>query len=310
MRYFILILTFSFYFINSFGQTSTESTKAQRDEAAGNQVVGRTPNTKSVNQGARNLKTVMSIGAGFAAAYGAMLIESSHALCSNPWTCGAGMVLAGIGAASIVQAGKWDQKKKEGHDIYCKTTGQQCSSNDPASIPSQITMPDGSVVKLDTTDGSFETPQVKVDAKTMTLTDKKTNKRYSLDDFSSPAAMAAAGMPQSSIDQAMAKADEIMKQVEADADKKLKAAGEGSDSFAGGGGFGGAKTMVVDQIDPAMAAAGIIPRNAVSERNPAALAGVSKDYHGEKIGVAANNIFLMMARRYQLKDKQDSFFGE
>jgi hypothetical protein len=38
-------------------------------------------------------------------------------------------------------------------------------------------------------------------------------------------------------------------------------------------------------------------------------AGMSKNYNGEPIGVAADSIFLMMNRRYKVKESQDSFFG-
>jgi hypothetical protein len=38
------------------------------------------------------------------------------------------------------------------------------------------------------------------------------------------------------------------------------------------------------------------------------VAGLTKNFNGEKIGVAAENIFNMMTRRYKTKEKQDSFF--
>lgn len=48
-----------------------------------------------------------------------------------------------------------------------------------------------------------------------------------------------------------------------------------------------------------------------STRDPAALvAGMSKSFNGELIGVSGDSIFGMMNRRYKLKENQDSFFSE
>ncbi|MCK6597176.1 MAG: hypothetical protein L6Q37_02330 [Bdellovibrionaceae bacterium] len=51
---------------------------------------------------------------------------------------------------------------------------------------------------------------------------------------------------------------------------------------------------------------------AIRNRNPASsgskVAGLTKNFNGERIGVAAENIFNMMTRRYKTKEKQDAFF--
>lgn len=44
-----------------------------------------------------------------------------------------------------------------------------------------------------------------------------------------------------------------------------------------------------------------------AKRDPANLAGLSKKFRGENIGIAMDDIFQMMNRRYQLKDQQNSF---
>lgn len=50
-------------------------------------------------------------------------------------------------------------------------------------------------------------------------------------------------------------------------------------------------------------------QGADSSRTPASalVAGLTSKYKGENIGVAADDIFMMVTRRYQLKNKQDSF---
>lgn len=46
-----------------------------------------------------------------------------------------------------------------------------------------------------------------------------------------------------------------------------------------------------------------------TEREPASAEGLVKDFYGELIGVAGDDIFKMMNRRYKLKTAQDSFIG-
>lgn len=45
------------------------------------------------------------------------------------------------------------------------------------------------------------------------------------------------------------------------------------------------------------------------KREPASAEGLAKDFNGELIGVAGDDIFKMMNRRYKLKTAQDSFIG-
>jgi hypothetical protein len=46
-----------------------------------------------------------------------------------------------------------------------------------------------------------------------------------------------------------------------------------------------------------------------NKREPATAEGLAKDFNGELIGVAGDDIFKMMNRRYKLKTAQDSFIG-
>jgi hypothetical protein len=54
--------------------------------------------------------------------------------------------------------------------------------------------------------------------------------------------------------------------------------------------------------------AGLAAKNALT-RKPAQMSGLSKNFNGEPIGVAADSIFEMMSRRYQLKNNQKTFLG-
>jgi len=119
----------------------------------------------------------------------------------------------------------------------------------------------------------------------------------------SPAAMAGAGLPQSVIDSAMTTTAAIAK----DVDAKLAASG----LMDGGGGGGGGGGSMAPAEDPGKIV--IVkgkPPVAAKKRDPAQMAGLQKNYNGEPIGVSQDDIFLMMNRRYLLKDSQDSFLHE
>jgi hypothetical protein len=48
--------------------------------------------------------------------------------------------------------------------------------------------------------------------------------------------------------------------------------------------------------------------NAAEDKRKPSSAGLIKDFHGDMIGAAGDDIFTMMNRRYQLKNEQDTFF--
>lgn len=145
------------------------------------------------------------------------------------------------------------------------------------------------------------------DKKTITTPDGKS---YKVADMTSAAAMQAAGIPKASIDSAM----EALAKMEKKAMEKLKIGSQtAANGYEEGGGGGGGSSGVSGEGDPGMTVAGAgvgagVDKNALA-RDPSSLAGMSKNYNGEPIGVAADSIFLMMNRRYKVKESQDSFFG-
>ncbi len=141
-------------------------------------------------------------------------------------------------------------------------------------------------------------------------------KQYKLSDFTSKEAAMAAGYPAGAWDGAM---DLGAKAAKAAADKVEKL-GIGSrtaaNGFEEGGGGGGAGLAASDMMygeggsgygaGTAGAGAGGIGLN----RDPSSLAGMQKNYNGDPIGVAADSIFLMMTRRYKVKESQESFYTD
>lgn len=98
----------------------------------------------------------------------------------------------------------------------------------------------------------------------------------------------------SAISKALAKADEAKGADGAASIAEVNEEGEG-----GGGGIRTSVSALTDE-SAKLAAAG-------SGREPSSVAGLSKDYNGEQIGVAQDSIFGMLHRRYQLHNNQSSF---
>lgn len=151
-----------------------------------------------------------------------------------------------------------------------------------------------------------------IDAKKGTA--KIGDKTYKLSDFSSKESMAAAGIPSGAIDGLMSLAGAIEKKA-AEKMEKLKIGSKtAANGFEEGGGGGISGSGPSDSTDDstgggAYASADGAGRGAL-DRDPSSLAGMQKNYNGEPIGVAADSIFLMMTRRYKVKESQESFFTD
>lgn len=147
---------------------------------------------------------------------------------------------------------------------------------------------------------------VKMDSKgIITTPDGKT---YDSNQLTDKAAMAKAGFSDSAIDAALAANSAFEKAAikkMGGADTVGIGAATAENGFSDGGG-GGAKYGSASSMDQRSGGG-----YADKSRNPAntnKIAGLTKNFNGERIGVAAENIFNMMTRRYKTKEKQDAFF--
>jgi len=141
---------------------------------------------------------------------------------------------------------------------------------------------------------------------------KINDKTYKASDFASAESMAAAGFPKGMIAGAM--------QANADAEKKAIAkmskigASTAENGYAEGGSGAGDTSGSSDSGGGSSVAggtaggAGSAGKGALG-RDPAAFNGMSKNFNGNPIGVAADDIFNMMTRRYKFKGNQDTFFS-
>jgi hypothetical protein len=122
---------------------------------------------------------------------------------------------------------------------------------------------------------------------------------------SSPSASADLGLTPEQMGQLSAMVGEAFKEAE----KKVGSAGldklEGDTIVSGSGSTATVSTDFVESsMDFGRAAA---PREAKINRDPAQIAGLSKKYNGDLIGVAEENIFTLINRRYEVKAKTDHF---
>lgn len=148
---------------------------------------------------------------------------------------------------------------------------------------------------------------VKMDPKTGKITDTKTGKTYDSSQLSNAQAMADAGFAAGDIAAAM----EASSKAEKAAMKKLGVDGNSaiaSDNSYMEGGSGSSGTMS-GNADINMGSGGRGLASAGGVKIPSnQIAGLTKNFNGERIGVSAENIFNMMNRRYKTKEKQNSFF--
>jgi hypothetical protein len=131
---------------------------------------------------------------------------------------------------------------------------------------------------------------VDLDKSTVKLAD---GRKIAVDNLSSPSAMAAAGLKPGEI--------KALGDLLKDANSKAKVEAKMADSSDGQAGdeaySGGSRTVYSDS--PSGSGGGEI-----AGRKPADISGATRNFHGTKIGVAAESIFVMMNRRYHHEANQ------
>jgi hypothetical protein len=145
-----------------------------------------------------------------------------------------------------------------------------------------------------------------IDPKTGTATNTATGQTITPSDLSSPAAMSAAGFSASDIKGIQS----VLDQAQAAGKKYAAAHGADASGSVFDGTIGGGKSGSTSGVG-AMAGAALRAANRQAgmgiNRDPAQVAGMSKSYNGDQIGVAQDSLFNMIDRRYQLHDRNGSF---
>ncbi len=221
---------------------------------------------------------------------------------------GLASVYFGMGALAFMQAREMSKAAKKSKGTYGRInskldgdtdtdgdgdgTGDPSTDLDPASasnLKASLKTAAANGIKVDLKNGQVTGPDGKV---------------LKPSDLASADAMRRAGM---SADDIM-KAQKAIDQVSKDAQKK---AGYANYSFAEDEGGGGGKSGSKGDQNISISGGGLGAKGgADSKRDPAQVAGMTKLFNGEPIGVASDSLFDMIERRYKLKDKQDYFLKE
>jgi hypothetical protein len=267
--------------------------------------------TSGVNDNANNAQAANSGGSSSSSMMGMLLTAGgtlmiSQGMSTSPHVnyplVAAGVVLVGMGLMSFKQS-KADKKAANAAGV----TGDLSDAyDDTYSNGGGLVDTSAEAIAQEKAISDLEKSGI-YNPKTGTI--KAGGKTYKATDFSSPAAMAAAGLPQGAIDGAMAYADKEGKKI---AEKVRLGALTASNGYAEGGsaGGGGAGPAFPSGADAYGAGAGAGTGGSGAAREPTNLAGMQKNYNGEPIGVSADSIFNMMARRYKVKDSQESFYSD
>lgn len=160
-----------------------------------------------------------------------------------------------------------------------------------ASTPPYKTNPDGSVTTKD-------------------------GKTFKPSDFSSKEALMAAGLSADQASAAMASMGKAglgslssgVEKAKADLNSHAKKIDFGGGAIAGSSSEGAAAGMEASGALSSKSIGGSGSRDGLGKRTPAG-EGLTRDFNGESIGAAGDDIFSMMNRRYKMKTAQDTFIS-
>ncbi|MGZ3773558.1 MAG: hypothetical protein ACXVCY_00900 [Pseudobdellovibrionaceae bacterium] len=271
--------------------------------------------TKDSNSSGEIMSYVMSgieVGTG-----GFMISEGMDSVPPNGAMIAGGVMMVGMGLMSAAQGAAHGNSKDQAGNAGINTDGfgilnpnGPSSTNDPLNErdPNSLINKDPSIKAAKATLAKLQQQGI-YDPKAGTL--KVGDKAYKVSDFASADSMAAAGLPKGAIDGAMDMNAQLEKKAQDKIDKlKLGSLTNVAGFDEGGGGKSGKGSDDSSAGGSRVSYAQGVAGKAASGRDPSSLAGMQKNYNGEPIGVAGDDIFLMMNRRYKVKESQESFLTD
>lgn len=260
---------------------------------------------EAMGQNSNDMMTTLMMAGGFALA--------AHFYCAHKqWpNCALFTAAAGLGGAVVASIMKPKSANQQMYDAVTVGTSTPCGSACP---PNTETLNDQKVSDFTGADGAgnakwtgYQNTMKKLKALGVTV-DKKgvvtmpDGSKKNLGDMS-PSSLQAAGYSSKDITAFNNAAADI----KAKAVAAVKSA-DGGDSFGDSiGGSGSAKSATAPVAPYGMPPGPPTGPGLGVDRNPAQIAGMSRDLNGEPIGVSADNMWLMMNRRYNLMEKNGSF---
>lgn len=300
---FIFAVNSSAFAAGTESNTGTNTTTAQNGQG----ITDSANNTASDNKKGQLLN--MAVGA---VNFGVAAMYASQCADGDGGACAMSALFFLMGAQNMAQSGAQGSTAGQAAGTYAATDALSGSGYDPNAV-NTLTASDPDLKSG--MDFAASVAQGKAGfaydpAKNTVTTAKGTT--ISGNDLNSASSLAAAGVPQSAIDQMYSTEKDVLAKAQAKVDKLSKtsvAVNSGEESGSGGGGSGG--------FGPGSGAGGAVAYGAGAKglglgvnRDPAQVAGMQKNYNGEPIGVAGDSIFKMMTRRYKVKESQSTFLEE
>lgn len=220
--------------------------------------------------------------------------------------------VAGLAASVVVTKMMSKSKKKSEETVAAVSTGAVDGGASQAGYNSDydyMQTPEWKAAQDNI--ARLESQGFKFDQERGIVTDP-TGKTFSAQTFSSPESMKAAGFSGSQIQGFMAEKAKTEQAINA----KVAAAADGTDMFGGeigGSGGSGGTISSASSADGAygtgVGGAGLNGKNSGLgiDRDPAQVAGMSKNLGNDRIGVSGDSLFDMIDRRYELHNKNGSF---
>lgn len=271
--------------------------------------------TPSVTQSAQNAGKDNSDGSFMSSLASAAFMAAGQKFMSccgpkNPGCCAAAVAMFMKGNKSSQQAGANADVASGAFDTASNTYGYDYQYTPGISEERRQSIKDAQstfgAVRKELIAG---TNSVKFDPKTGIYTDAN-GKKYTGKEFESAASMAAAGMSSAFSEDLSKRTAAIEKQVMEKAKiEKMGAVTPAMDYNEGGYGAGGSGGDTA-ATDPSAAGSMGLDKASIQREVASAVVGMSKNYNGNPIGVSVDSIFLMMTRRYKLKERQNNFFDE
>jgi hypothetical protein len=210
-------------------------------------------------------------------------------------------ILGALASAAVAMA--MGKAKNKSDNTVADVTGGNLGGTGTNTTTTDVTQtPEYKETERNLQAAASKIPGMSVNMRTGTL--KFPNgKEIKASDLGNKQAMAAAGMSGDEIAGFEAAFKQAMKEGEKKAKSKGIDANQGNEGEIAGGAGGSSRAMTSSNDNPGY---GGMAANAVN-RDPAQVAGLSKNFNGEPIGVASENLFTLINRRYDHKAQHDTF---
>lgn len=266
--------------------------------------------TPTIKSGADDAAKDQSGGAGANAAIGMALSAAAMALMMMEQTRPAGMALMMMAGMAMQQSGETAKKSASNTGTSNKVSYNPSSGDsgltgvdpaDPFGNPQSLTR----TATYKTAISNFKKAEalgMKYDPKTNTMS-LPNGKQVAL----SESGMANAGLGSAALAAAKKEADKLSEKILSDMNKSLIGTMDADGSGSGSSASGNASSY---EEEPMPGFAAPEPTESLADRSAASVAGMTKNFNGEPIGVAGDSLFDMVNRRYQRKEKQDFFIPD